>query len=79
MLLAGMTDWQLVFGDSLPNAVREILLRAMEKHTVEGYNDAIQQLHGIDYLLLCMGFRDDAIIRMQNEIRKLELLKEALG
>lgn len=73
-----MFDWQLIFGDSLPKAVQSIQLRALEKNTVEGYNEAIQRLHGIDYLLLCMGFRDDAIIRLMNEIRKLERLKAAL-
>ena len=78
MALADMTDWQLIFGDSLPAAVHGIQLRAFEKNTAEAYDEAIYRLHGIDYLLLCMGFRDDVIIRMMNEIRKLERLKEAL-
>lgn len=77
-MLSNMTDWQLVFGDSLRNAVMEINLRAIERNTVKAYNEAIHRLHGIDYLLLCMGFRGDVTIRLMNEISKLEKLQDKI-
>lgn len=71
-----MKSWELVFGDSLRKAVLEINLTAIQQHTVEAYNKAIQRLHGIDYLLTTMGFSGDVAIRMMNQISKLEMLKE---
>jgi len=74
-----MRDWELIFGNKLPTAVREIQMRAFQKNTIQAYNDAIQQIKGINYLLLCMGFRDDIVIRMGNEERKLERLRDAIS
>ena len=71
-----MQDWQFLFGDTLVEAVRGIVHKALKGGTPESVQRGIERLDGIDYFLTCLQCKGtigpDAIIRIGNEKRKLE-------
>ena len=76
-----MYDWQLIFGDCLPDTVNYIREKALEKSTVESLTLAINQLDGIECLMTDMQCKDiigpDATMRIGAVINKLKRLREA--
>jgi hypothetical protein len=61
---------RFMFGDKLEQTVADVTNRAVSVGTAESFLAAAEQLHGISFLLLHLGFAE-ASFRLSNEQRNL--------
>lgn len=72
-----LTQHEFVFGSKLTQTVEWILEEAIRLNTPLAFDNAAQQLQGLDRLMLSMGLHI-AALRISNTQRKLRALKAML-